>query len=90
MQFYVSSVSAPIKSGIVLAASFSGTPLKYTVSFVTPFPDANYAINVLGVDKRSWTYDPATKTSSGFVINANANGALTGEISWTATYVGEY
>ena len=77
------------KSGIVLAASFSGNPKKYSVAFVTAFPDVNYSIEIKGVDVRVWSYDTATKTASGFVINANANQALTGEVSWECIYQGE-
>lgn len=75
------------KRGLVSAVSFSGSPLKATVSFGTAFPDTNYAIKITGVDERVWTYE--TKTAGGFVINANAAFALSGEVSWSAEAIGE-
>ena len=69
-----------IKSGIVAAGSFAGNPKKATVTFVTPFADATYNIDVTGVDARVWSYE--SKAAGSFVINSNANQALTGEVSW--------
>lgn len=75
------------KAGIVSSGSFSGTPQKATVNFTTGWPDTNYTIVVLGIDERAWTYE--NKTTSGFVINSNANQPLTGEVSWIAIRSGE-
>lgn len=75
------------KAGNVAAGSFSGTPKKATVTFSTAFPSSSYAINISGIDARSWTYE--SKTAAGFIINANAATALTGEVSWEAIQDGE-
>ena len=75
------------KSGNVAAGSFAGNPKKYTVTFTTPFASTNYAINITGADSRSWSWE--SKTVSGFIINSNANTALTGEVSWQAQLNGE-
>lgn len=82
-----SSMAFKIKSGSVLGALFSGTPKKYTVSFTTPFPDTNYEIHITGYDARIWSF--GSPTASGFVINSNANQALTGDVHWTAVMRGE-
>lgn len=76
-----------IKSGIISAGTFSGSPRKATVVFAAAYPDTNYSIDICGVDSRSWTYE--SKTASGFVINSNASTALTGEVSWHTTVTGE-
>ena len=75
------------KSGIVAPATFTGSPKTAPVVFTTPFANANYSIEIRGIDNRSWTY--SAKTAAGFTINANANTALTGEVSWEATANGE-
>lgn len=76
------------KAGQVAAGTFTGNPKTATVAFAAAFPDNNYSVEITGVDERAWTY---TKNASGvgFVINANANLALTGEVSWVALYNGE-
>ncbi len=76
-----------IKSGNVLAASFSGTPKKFSLVFGSPFADTNYSIALTGVDGRILTYE--SKLATGFTINTNANTALAGEVSWTAMNNGE-
>lgn len=76
-----------VKSGIIAAGSFTGTPRKAAVTFSSAYLDASYAIAVTGVDARSWTYE--SKTASGFTINSNAAKALTGEVSWECSYQGE-
>lgn len=75
------------KSGKVSGNSFSGSPKKYNVVFVTPFDSTNYSVIITGAANRKWTYE--NKTSSGFTINANANLAFTEEVSWLATQLGE-
>lgn len=75
------------KTGLVPAVDFVGAPRVATVTFAQAYPDANYSIAITGVDARSWTYQ--TKTAAGFVINTNANQALTGEVSWQTFYQGE-
>ncbi len=83
----IDGISPNVKAGIIAAGSFTGSPRKYTVSFGTPFESADYVIGLSAVDSRSWTYE--SKTANGFTINSNASTALTGEVSWTATLVGE-
>lgn len=75
------------KAGVVTAGTFSGNPKKATVTFTEAFQDTNYAIVIVGIDARSWTYE--SKAAGSFVINTNANTALTGEVSWAALYNGE-
>jgi len=75
------------KAGIIPAVSFTGSPKTATVTFATSFSSSGYTITLTGIDKRSWSYD--SKTSSGFTINANANQALTNEVSWQALLSGE-
>jgi hypothetical protein len=75
------------KSGIKLDSDFTGTPKKTSVVFVTPFPDNSYGVVVTGEDARAWTIE--SKSATGFTINANADTALTGEVFWQATVVGE-
>lgn len=79
----IEEVKNRVKSGIVLAGSFSGNPKQATVTFTTPFPDNNYSVVIDGIDKRSWSYE--LKTASGFIIDANANQNLTSDVSWIAT-----
>jgi hypothetical protein len=75
------------KSGIIAAGSFLGAPRKATVTFSTAMPSVNYSVVITGATARTWTYE--TKTVNGFVINANANAALSGETSWYAVLNGE-
>lgn len=78
-----STVESRSKSGIVAAGSFSGNPKKYTVVFAQNFPDTNYSVAIIGIDKRSWSIE--SPTISGFVIDTGANQALTADVGWTAT-----
>jgi hypothetical protein len=75
------------KSGLVSAGTFTGSPKKATVTFTTAFASTAYSINITGVDARQWTIE--SKLAGSFVINANANQALTGEVSWQAQFNGE-
>jgi hypothetical protein len=75
------------KVGNVAAGSFAGNPKTYAVVFSAAYPDTNYDIHITGVDARSWSY--SSKATTGFTIETNANTALTGEVSWSATYNGE-
>ena len=76
-----------IKSGTVTAGSFAGSPKTYSVVFGTAFASTSYAINITGSDNRNWSWE--SKTTTGFVINANAGAALTGNTDWTAILIGE-
>jgi hypothetical protein len=84
-----SAIPRPFKAGTVPAGSFTGSPKKALVVFAMAFADATYSIQLTGQDSRIFTYDESTKLASGFTINANSNGALTGEVSWVATMIGE-
>lgn len=80
-------VSRTIKTGVVSGASFSGNPKKYSVVFLTPYLSTAYTIDLAGTDSRSYTYE--SKLATGFVINTNANAAISGEVSWSTTVSGE-
>lgn len=76
-----------LKAGLITAATFTGSPRKATVTFASAYPAATYAIGVTGSDGRSWIFESVT--ASGFVINSQANGALTGDVHWQTQYQGE-
>lgn len=80
-------MTLPTKSGVRLPINFSGNPKKATVTFVSAFADANYTPTIIGVDVRSWSVESVT--AGGFVINSNANQALTGSVYWSAIKHGE-
>ena len=75
-----------IKSGRKLLSDFTGSPKKATVTFGAAFPNVNYSVTITGVDGRFWTVE--NKTTNGFVINSNANQALTGDVFWIARIYG--
>jgi hypothetical protein len=83
----LTSGTLPAKSGYKAYTDFTGNPKKATVTFGTAFADANYTPTIIGVDVRNWS--PESITASGFVINANANQALTGNVYWSAVKHGE-
>jgi hypothetical protein len=76
------SAGASGKSGVLSSGLFTGTPRKATVTFVTPFSDSNYVIQIGAIDVRAWSYE--SKTANGFTISTNANKALSSEVSWRA------
>lgn len=76
-----------IKAGFVSGSVFAGNPKKTTITFVTAFSNTSYAITISPAASRSMSYE--SKTISGFVMNANANGAFTEEVSWMAINNGE-
>jgi len=75
------------KAGSVSAGTFAGNPKTATVTFTTAFADANYSVTVLGQDGRSWKYQ--SKIAASFIINTQANTALTASVDWIAVYQGE-
>ena len=82
-----------MKAGQVLAASFSGNPKKATVTFTTPFADANYAVafkEVTTVSGAHYASGVESQTAASFVLNMGAN-AITSLVSvgWIATKNGE-
>ena len=78
---YVAQTS--VKSGTVAGASFAGNPKIFTVTFGTAFPDTNYSVSVISVESRTWTFQ--SKLAGSFVMNSNANLALTADVDWIAT-----
>lgn len=75
------------KTGIIPGGSFAGNPKIFAVVFATPYANANYGIEVSGVDARAFNYE--SKTAAGFTINTNANTAIANEVSWVTIPVGE-
>jgi len=75
------------KAGTVAAGSFAGSPKKFTVTFGVAFASAAYAISITGTDARTFTWE--SKLAGSFVINTNANTALTGNVDWQAVVTGE-
>ena len=75
------------KSGAVTAGTFAGNPKKATVTFSTAFPNTNYSISIIGGNARTFSFE--SKAVGSFVINANANAALTQDVLWTAINYGE-
>lgn len=80
-------LSFHVKSGRVEFGSFSGNPKKSTVTFTTAFPNTNYNVNITGADGRTWVIE--NKLAGSFVINSQANQALTGDVHWKAQLDGE-
>lgn len=81
------------KAGQVLAASFAGNPKKATVTFTTPFADANYAVVLTpSITVSGQTYAPnvESQVAGSFVINMGSN-AIASLIAcaWHATKNGE-
>jgi hypothetical protein len=76
-----------IKSGELSNISFAGNPKKVTVTFANAMANTSYTVLITGQDSRVFTYE--SKATTGFVINANANAALTGAVSWMAISGGE-
>lgn len=75
------------KSGFEVGASFSGSPLKITVTFSNPFSSTNYGVQVTGEDPRIWTIE--NKLTTGFDINSNSDTLFSGEVYWLSTEFGE-
>lgn len=71
-----------MRAGTVTPGSFTGNPKKATVTFSSALPDTNYTIKIEGGDSRVWSWE--SKTTTGFVINANANQPLTVDVDWEA------
>jgi hypothetical protein len=81
------TVGLKTKAGSVAGASFAGNPKKYTVTFTTPYPNTSYSIQITGGINRTFTYE--SKTTTGFVINANANAAFIDNVDWITIGIGE-
>jgi hypothetical protein len=87
-----SMLASTVKAGVALAASFSGSPKKSTVTFASPYGSTAYAVIFSPITDGSRTFSPSaeTKTVSGFTVNLNNNN-LAGllEIDWHTTQSGE-
>ena len=75
------------KTSYVLGASFSGTPLIYSVTFSTPYLSTDYSITVTGEIPRSWSVQ--NKTINGFDINTNSTRSFTESVYWYCMDYGE-
>lgn len=83
-----------IKSGIVPAASFAGNPKKATVTFVTAYPDTNYAVaHVIytnGAANAAYIATIENKTVNGFDISLHTgNIGNVVDVEWITRPVGE-
>jgi len=80
------------KAGRVLAATFTGNPKKATVTFTTPFADANYSVVVTPVTTGNIAYISVVESqlAGSFVINSTTNNIpnLT-QMNWVAVKHGE-
>lgn len=81
------TVGLKTKAGTIAGSSFAGSPKKYTVTFSTVYPNTNYSINIIGAVNRAFTYE--SKSTTGFVINANANTTFTENVDWMTVGIGE-
>lgn len=82
----------PHKAGRVAPASFAGAPRKATVTFATPFADANYSVVITCVTQNNTRFTMAVETqlAGSFVINLGSN--VTTNllyVNWSATKTGE-
>lgn len=80
---YILQSSISLKAGTVAGATFAGNPKIFTVTFNTAFPNTNYAVTIISEESRTWTFQ--SKLAGSFVMNSNANLALTLNVDWTAT-----
>jgi hypothetical protein len=78
------------KAGVVSSGSFyrpsPNADYEYSVVFNTAYPNTNYAVLIVGINQRNWSY--TTKTTTGFVIKTNSGTALNGEVSWFTSQTG--
>jgi hypothetical protein len=80
------------KSGRVLAAGFAGNPKKATVTFTTPFADANYSVVITPVTTGNIAYTPVIESqlAGSFVINVTTNNIPNlVQMNWVAVRHGE-
>jgi hypothetical protein len=82
----VYDLSVKSKSGYLSGASFSGTPLKVSITFSNAWV-GDYGINVTGEIPRTWSIE--NKSSSGFEINSNSNISFTQSVYWYTFSFGE-
>ena len=58
-----------------------------SVTFTTPFSNANYSVTLTGGNARTWTAESLLAGS--FLINSNSNTALDQNVYWIAVKHGE-
>lgn len=75
------NVLAYAENGVLEATDFTGSPRTATVTLSQAQPSASYSVTVSGTDARLWSVESRTTTS--FVISANASTALTGPVFWS-------
>jgi hypothetical protein len=83
----------PMKSGSVAAATFAGSPRTATVTFTSPFADANYSVQLTPVTSSKKAFAPfvdGAPVAGSFVI-CLGTGSITDlvRIDWHATKTGE-
>lgn len=90
----VAGAISGVKSGLVLKASFAGSPKTASVAFATAYPDTNYSINhvihINGANNASYIATIENKTAAGFDISmhtGNVNDLI--DVEWTTKVVGE-
>ena len=81
------------KSGVALAASFSGSPKSAVVTFATPYASTNYAVTlgeVAASGSPSHAASISDKLTTGFTINLNS-ASMTGFVGmdWHTALYGE-
>ena len=65
------------KSGVALAAAFTGSPMEATVSFSGAFSDANYSVAAIGRTNNDQSFvvsvEESTKVAGSFVLKLSTN-----------------
>jgi len=81
------------KSGIVAAVTFVGNPLRATVTFTTPFADANYSISLIETTNANRNFNmkvDSAPTAAGFTISMGSeNNNNLVDVRWIAIKNGE-
>jgi len=89
----LTTTTYPYKAGSVVKATFSGNPKTATVTFATPFADANYSVSLTSLTTGNAGFGPvinSPQTAGGFTINMmvnNINSLVS--VSWVAVKHGE-
>ena len=76
--------SVTSKNGEIVGASFSGTPLSYSITFDSAYT-TNYSISIIGEDPRTWSI--SSKTANGFTIDSNSIEVLLGNVFYTTVEI---
>jgi hypothetical protein len=82
-QKFAQTLTLYSEAGTLAPGDFTGNPKKATVTLAQAMPSTDYSVAVNGQgDLRFWTIE--SKTTTSFVVNANANQALTDSVDWQA------